>query len=603
MFAVSRSLCRRGTFFAAVLLAGLTFPPPAAAENLVENSDFNRDAAGWTPDGATGPGVTLAWSGDGGRDGSGALRVAVAKTAEAPRLAWKCRLAQPCGGQRIRAAAWLRGKDCAAGPVFRAHAWDAERLDVLAFAAGQAARPLKGDFEFTRVELTLAVPREAAAVEVSVVLLGAGEVWLDDVTAEAAGPATAEELRQAASFNAGRPGIFRCRGEYQIHATPDWQNSANAGERGPEPAAADQDKARRIRRAPKLLLPLPLNYREQVPLTYELTVEPPERLESARLYEDRPGNWVAEVVLKPLEDGPASGDSRPNRAAVGDAFAELRWTALVLAAPRAFDDFPKQAALPDAWPVEARPWLRATKYAEADDPNLRTVARELRGDSNDVPRIIRRTLARLREIQRRQKGRCAALGAAEALEKQGSCTSNANLAAALLRANGIPARILAGYPSWSGPLQTHYTVEAWVPGYGWYPLESTLTKAPWPPSGQIQVAILPPEYEDQGGLRGNVAPGVPYLSLTEYVDYDRSWIAVGNIGGKLGCDHVAEQAQIFADDTPPADWQAALDAARRKWDAWLRGDPKPVNGRLTTPTTAKQLETAKTAADVRRAFE
>jgi hypothetical protein len=30
------------------------------------------------------------------------------------------------------------------------------------------------------------------------------------------------------------------------------------------------------------------------------------------------------------------------------------------------------------------------------------------------------------------------------------CTSNANLMAAMCRANGIPARILAGYRTWAG---------------------------------------------------------------------------------------------------------------------------------------------------------
>ena len=42
------------------------------------------------------------------------------------------------------------------------------------------------------------------------------------------------------------------------------------------------------------------------------------------------------------------------------------------------------------------------------------------------------------------------LDAVQALDRQGSCTSCANLVAALLRGNGIPARILAGYPTYLG---------------------------------------------------------------------------------------------------------------------------------------------------------
>jgi hypothetical protein len=63
--------------------------------------------------------------------------------------------------------------------------------------------------------------------------------------------------------------------------------------------------------------------------------------------------------------------------------------------------------------------------------------------------------------QRRAKD----LTAVEALEGRGSCTSCAKLVAALLRACNIPARVVAGYPSWTGPLQAHYIVEAYVPDF------------------------------------------------------------------------------------------------------------------------------------------
>ena len=81
-------------------------------------------------------------------------------------------------------------------------------------------------------------------------------------------------------------------------------------------------------------------------------------------------------------------------------------------------------------------------------------------------------LARMRLIYRNASGRVDALTATEALTKRGSCTSCANLGAALLRAQGIPARIVAGYPTWCGALQTHYVVEYWLPQGGWRLLES-----------------------------------------------------------------------------------------------------------------------------------
>lgn len=64
-------------------------------------------------------------------------------------------------------------------------------------------------------------------------------------------------------------------------------------------------------------------------------------------------------------------------------------------------------------------------------------------------------------------------------------------------------------------------VEAYIPNVGWYSIEPTYERHPWPSMGQIQVSIVPAEYEDKrAGERDNAAPGVPYLSLTESLDSD-----------------------------------------------------------------------------------
>jgi hypothetical protein len=162
----------------------------------------------------------------------------------------------------------------------------------------------------------------------------------------------------------------------------------------------------------------------------------------------------------------------------------------------------------------------------------------------------------------------------EALDKQGSCTSCANLVAAVLRACGVPARIVAGYPSWSGPLQTHYIVEAYVPEYGWYPIESTMGRSPWPNDQQALVAIIPPRHEDQAmaGARVGVAGGVPYLSLTELPGNDGYCIAVGAIEDAAGCDHQCRAIQGL--EGTNKQWKLANAAARTKWRAWLDDTPK-----------------------------
>jgi transglutaminase-like putative cysteine protease len=183
------------------------------------------------------------------------------------------------------------------------------------------------------------------------------------------------------------------------------------------------------------------------------------------------------------------------------------------------------------------------------------------------------------------------LDAVHALDKQGSCTSCANLVAALLRANGIPARILAGYPTWCGALQTHYIVEAFVPDYGWYPIESTRLQAPWAPYQQIEVAIIPPEHEDRSEGRPFAADGVPYLSLNEYPGCDGKFTVWGNVDAARSCDHGAKVWRAFPPDAPAKDWETALAEANRCWTKWLESPPRlDAQHRLATPLQPASLD-------------
>ena len=242
------------------------------------------------------------------------------------------------------------------------------------------------------------------------------------------------------------PCLFQVRGAYEV----------TAGAQSPKPT---------------LLLPMPLAYREQVPLTYEISSDPPGKLAGVRVYADKPGNYVAEVVLAPMN----SGDT-----------VKFEWTSVVLVGPRSINDVPKASPIPRNWPAATRHWLKSTRCVQAEHERIQKVAHEIRRDSNDVVQIIDKTLERTIRIYSYRKDSWTELDAVSALDKQGSCTSRANLVAALLRANHIPARILAGYPTWGGPLQTHYIVEAYVPDYGWYPIESTILLAALPPSIRLR---------------------------------------------------------------------------------------------------------------------
>ena len=235
----------------------------------------------------------------------------------------------------------------------------------------------------------------------------------------------------------------------------------------------------------------------------------------------------------------------------------------------------------ETWPDDVSPWLIATWCADADHERIQSMAASIRAESNDVMKIIGRVQEATGSVFRLAQGRGESLTAVEALDKQGSCTSCANLVAALLRACGVPARIVAGYPSWSGPLQTHYIVEAYVPEWGWYPIESTMGRSPWPNFQQAHVAIIPPQHEDHAwaGARTGIAGGVPYLSLTELPDNDGSCIAVGAIKDAIGCDHECRAMQKLVGTGDQLNRAAA--AARPRWHAWLEAKQKlDLEGRL-----------------------
>jgi len=520
----------------------------AVADNLIKNGTFDKGADGWVNQPQTQLGVNSEWSTTAGRSKTAGVHIESEKGGDQAIWIWRYIITDLPVGKALRVRGWVRGKSVQSLAAICVQGWDADHKNMVDFATTQMSKPLTGDFDWTEIQTDLAVSAQTRQAHILIFIAGVGEVWFDDISAEPIDAAIAVSQPTAGQ---SKPGLFEVRGAYKVTAT------------------AQSPK-------PTFLLPMPLAYREQVPLTYELSSEPPGKLTSVRVYADRPGNYVAEVVLSPMNSGDTLG---------------FEWTSVVLVGPRSFEDLPKYAPLPKDWPAESRPWLKSTRCVQADHERIQKVAEEIRADSNDVMQIIGKTLEQTKSIYSDQKDRCTELDAVSALDKQGSCTSSANLVAALLRANHIPARILAGYPAWSGPLQTHYIVEAYVPDYGWYPIESTMLQAPWPPSQQIEVSIIPPEYEDRSQPRNSAAGGVPYLSLTENPGFDNSFIALGAADASRNCDHVAKSLRPFPEDSPATEWELAIDRAKARWTAWLESSPVLDSGhRLTTLLQANSIK-------------
>ena len=312
---------------------------------------------------------------------------------------------------------------------------------------------------------------------------------------------------------------------------------------------------------PIVMFPLPRDYRGQVPLSFKLDVKPKSRLKSVRTYETPTGDQIAELTFTPMK--------RDDR-------VDIEWKSEVLTdMTERFDLAQSKATAPPSQSnskATAQPeqWLKPTKFVDSDHPKIVAKAAEFKGAT--VAETINKTVVGTVAIRSKQKGQAREMTASIALEKSGSCTSNANLLAALLRANGIPARILSGYPTWANaPYQTHYIVEAYVDGFGWYPIEPTLYASGWNCSNMPIVSIVSIENEEKGVERLQGGAGVAYLSLNEA----SAGLVVRGLFTKTFSDHKATLAK------KPYDWPVSLRGsgppplktwsdAQTRWASWLR---------------------------------
>ena len=139
--------------------------------------------------------------------------------------------------------------------------------------------------------------------------------------------------------------------------------------------------------------------------------------EDAQIEQSAGNNRVLRLNLKNLGSKPVQVSFRP----------------LVIEAPTAFEPLDAKVPYLAAWPKEAQPWLAATWGVDHDELRLKALAMELRKDTEDVNEVIRRALAKVQAVILGERETLhAGLRASTALDRNGSCTSNANLLAALL---------------------------------------------------------------------------------------------------------------------------------------------------------------------------
>jgi hypothetical protein len=392
---------------------------------------------------------------------------------------------------------------------------------------------------------------------------GSGTVWFDDVVLR-----TGEEAEKASASSGPNPaeanwGIFRVQARYRVEVLNAWKGQ-------------------------RVLLPMPLARDGQSPLAAEVVCDPPHAMTGWKPRCRSGANWVADVEL-------AGGPE-------GETF-ELALHAYVLAAFRDYKALDGSTPLDryGSIPKEFKTWLEASAIVQAGDPALKEWAGKIGGKTvGELVKGLGRVMGEIEGGYGREFGN--RWDAVSGLKERTGCCGQANLAAALFRSLGVPARILAGYPAWSGSLATHYVVEYYVPGFGWaiYDSASGLDRAH--PSRQINVSEVTIADENASRKRPVVAGqwfwfGVPANSVTE-IEGEMSMRlrpAIGGSDGEDGTEHAAAIHRLFPKDTPVADQNALVDAASARWNRLIkRGDSASlrVDSRIANARDAAALKAA-----------
>lgn len=246
--------------------------------------------------------------------------------------------------------------------------------------------------------------------------------------------------------------------------------------------------------------PIPGPYRGQVPISFTLETKPRAALLGYEIKKREDGlNWIAEVRVKPPEKG-----------------VIISWKSKVLIRGESEDN---ESAVTSTEQAHVAQWLRSTKCVQSDDPQISEKAHELSKKSKNIEEYVRNVIEFTSKNRGKKGKRFDSLDAKTAIDAGGSCTSRANLAAALLRANRIPARTVSHLPTWMRSyFFEHWLVEYWHPERGWTWLEPTLAKVQPAANEIIVLAVSSPDDEDKCNdplhLR-YLMPGGAYLSGCE----------------------------------------------------------------------------------------
>lgn len=313
-----------------------------------------------------------------------------------------------------------------------------------------------------------------------------------------------------------------------------------------------------------VLLSLPQATVAQVPLTYAITTDPAGAVVGYRFHRRDDANLAMRITLS---GGFAS-------------VIKIEWSAVVL-----FGEPPSAAPL-----AQPAAYLAATACVQSADAQIKALAEELGKNAAEPADFAAAIQSSLGGFQRVKQPRSLdALGHLDSRDRT-ICTANANLAAALLRAQGIPARTVAVVPPLSARLEMHRIVEYFDAGrwlaFDPSSLQNDIPLAPWQ---SVVMAITTPADENVAMQpRASSWPGAPYGHELELL---------GRGVRLYGNNFFWTMARPLAQFDAPAD---ALQQARRQWrNLTTTGKHAPTQTAAAQATTTAELVKALADAEAK----
>ena len=232
----------------------------------------------------------------------------------------------------------------------------------------------------------------------------------------------------------------------------------------------------------KLYMHVPIIHRQTTPVFFRmLESSPSDKILSYKTIHKGNNNWIAEVTVGQMFPG---------------AHIVIPWECWTLKKNNPYSDMPDYLDKDSLSDLEDSldPYLKPSEYIQSNNSNIKAKAEMLADSEQNIIEIVNSIINYTgNTITYKSYGLQDALSTLQ--RGYAVCTGKANLAVALLRAVGIPARVLM-------VAFTHYIIECYLPDYGWVRGESTLGVFPQPVEYNTVMMACTQQEENYSGYGG-----------------------------------------------------------------------------------------------------